>query len=63
MRWVPDTAKTSPRKPQKHIPTTAFDDRECDGSGVNDRNQDANPLNGFSLIFREAYAYLGEVIR
>lgn len=34
-----------------------------DGSGVNDRNQDANPLNGFSLIFRERYAYLEEVIR
>jgi hypothetical protein len=33
------------------------------GSGVNDRNQDANPLNGFSLIFRELYAYLEKVIR
>jgi len=33
------------------------------GSGVNDRNQDTNPLNGFSLIFREPYAYLEVVIR
>lgn len=63
LQWVPDTAKTSPRKPQKSVSAIALTIANDDGSGVNDRNQDANPLNDFSLIFRERYAYLEKVIR